>query len=82
MAYVTSRGWGATYYPVTVRYLVTAVISAGAGSGADSGGHAGVGAEVDVGMGARSGSPASGTFPDAAIALGCRSNATSPLQPV
>jgi hypothetical protein len=48
---------------------------------------AGVTAEAEaactgIGAGAGAGSPASGTLPDAAIARGCNSNATSPVQPV
>jgi hypothetical protein len=73
------------------RYLVEVLANADAVSGSVAGsdavsgcvGLAGAGGAFRaVGIAARSGSPASGTLPEAAIARGCRSKAASPVQPV
>src|SRR3954462_15113469 len=64
------------------RYLTALLASAETVSGSTAGSVGRAGADGAAGIGARPGSPASGTLPDAAISRGCSSNATSPVQPV
>src|SRR6185437_16452744 len=71
--YLATCGLAAANY-FTVEAASADAGSAGAGSVARAGAAAGVGARCAL--------PANGTLPDAPIARGCSSSATSPLQPV